>query len=55
MAIETTVWDPVDRLETLEAQEAYLEAAFEDGDPDDREGEDDQDGYKEANNQEIAQ
>jgi probable addiction module antidote protein len=34
MAIETTVWDPVDRLETQEAQEAYLEAAFEDGDPD---------------------
>lgn len=34
MAIETTAWDPVDRLETLEAQEAYLEAAFEDGDPD---------------------
>lgn len=34
MTIETHPWDPVERLETLEAQEAYLEAAFEEGDPD---------------------
>ena len=34
MTIETRTWDPVERLSTLEAQEAYLEAAFEEGDPD---------------------
>lgn len=34
MIIETRPWDPVERLSTLEAQEAYLEAAFEEGDPD---------------------
>ena len=34
MTIETRPWDPVERLSTLEAQEAYLEAAFEEGDPD---------------------
>ena len=34
MALETRPWDPVERLSTPEAQEAYLEAAFEDGDPD---------------------
>jgi len=33
MEAETLPWDPVDRLGTPEAQEAYLEAAFEDGDP----------------------
>ena len=33
MALETYAWDPVDRLDSREAQEAYLEAAFEDGDP----------------------
>ena len=33
MAIETTVWDPAERLTTPEAGLAYLEAAFEDGDP----------------------
>ena len=31
---ETHPWDPVERLSTLEAHEAYLEAAFEEGDPD---------------------
>ena len=34
MTIETCPWDPVERLSTPEAQEAYLEAAFEEGDPD---------------------
>ena len=34
MTIETRPWDPIERLETTEAQEAYLEAAFEEGDPD---------------------
>ena len=34
MTIETRPWDPVERLSTPEAQEAYLEAAFEEGDPD---------------------
>jgi probable addiction module antidote protein len=34
MTIETRPWDPVERLSTHEAQEAYLEAAFEEGDPD---------------------
>ncbi len=33
MAIETTVWDPADRLKTPEDELVYLEAAFEDGDP----------------------
>lgn len=34
MTLKTTAWDPVDRLDNLDAQDAYLEAAFEDGDPD---------------------
>ena len=34
MTIETCPWDSVERLSTPEAQEAYLEAAFEEGDPD---------------------
>ena len=33
MTVETRPWDPVERLDTPEAQEAYLEAAFDDGDP----------------------
>ena len=33
MAIETTKWDSADFLDTPEAVAAYLEAAFEDGDP----------------------
>ncbi len=33
MAIETKLWDPAERLKTPEAELAYLEAAFEDGDP----------------------
>ena len=33
MKPETTLWDPTARLENLDAQQAYLEAAFEDGDP----------------------
>lgn len=33
MAIETTRWDSADFLDTPEAIAAYLEAAFEDGDP----------------------
>ena len=33
MAIETTLWDPTEGLNSPEAQFAYLEAAFEDGDP----------------------
>jgi probable addiction module antidote protein len=33
MAIETKVWDPVERLNSSEAIAAYVEAAFEDGDP----------------------
>jgi probable addiction module antidote protein len=33
MAIETTAWDPIDTLTSPEAEAAYLEAAFEDGDP----------------------
>ncbi len=32
--LETTLWDPVDRLTSPAAIRAYLEAAFEDGDPD---------------------
>ena len=34
MTLKTRPWDPTERLDTTEAQEAYLEAAFEDGDPD---------------------
>jgi probable addiction module antidote protein len=34
MPLETTRWDVVDHLRTPEDQAAYLEAAFEDGDPD---------------------
>ncbi|MGV3549431.1 addiction module antidote protein [Rhizobium sp.] len=33
MAIETTPWDPSEFLTNEEAITAYLEAAFEDGDP----------------------
>jgi probable addiction module antidote protein len=33
MPIETTPWDPAERLTTPEAAFAYLEAAFEDGSP----------------------
>jgi len=33
MAIETTKWDGVECLDTPEDIAAYLEAAFEDGDP----------------------
>jgi probable addiction module antidote protein len=33
MPLETTAWDPIDNLTTPEAERAYLEAAFEDGDP----------------------
>ena len=33
MALETTPWDPTDNLTSAEAEHAYLEAAFEDGDP----------------------
>lgn len=33
MAVGTTPWDPADNLETAEDIAAYLEAAFEDGDP----------------------
>ncbi|CDZ56933.1 addiction module antidote protein [Neorhizobium galegae] len=33
MAIETTKWDPTEFLTSEEAIAAYLEAAFEDGDP----------------------
>ena len=33
MAIETTSWNPTAILSSDEAIEAYLEAAFEDGDP----------------------
>ena len=34
MAVDIRPWDPVERLETDEAQRAYLEAALEDGDHD---------------------
>lgn len=34
MPLVTTRWDPADNLKTPEDQAAYLEAAFEDGDPD---------------------
>src|SRR5258708_33249942 len=33
MPIETTIWDPAERLTTPEAELAYREAAFEDGSP----------------------
>jgi probable addiction module antidote protein len=33
VAIETTKWDGAEYLDTPEAIAAYLEAAFEDGDP----------------------
>ena len=34
MTLNTLPWDQTERLDTADAQEAYLEAAFEDGDPD---------------------
>jgi probable addiction module antidote protein len=33
MAIKTIPWDAVDHLQSPQSQAAYLEAAFEDGDP----------------------
>lgn len=33
MTLETQPWDAADRLTSPEAELAYLEAAFEDGDP----------------------
>jgi len=33
MAFKTTVWDPTEYLDSPESIAAYLEAAFEDGDP----------------------
>jgi probable addiction module antidote protein len=33
MALETTLWDPAETLSGPEAIAAYIEAAFEDGDP----------------------
>jgi probable addiction module antidote protein len=33
MPVQTKPWDPAERLTTPEAELAYLEAAFEDGDP----------------------
>jgi probable addiction module antidote protein len=33
MTIKTTVWDPVRNLRTKKDMAAYLQAAFEDGDP----------------------
>jgi probable addiction module antidote protein len=33
MALKTTQWDPAEYLNSPEAIAAYLEAAFEDGDP----------------------
>ena len=32
MALETTLWDAADSLKSPEAERAYLEAAFDDGD-----------------------
>lgn len=32
MKTKTTIWDPVEHLTTKKAREAYLNAAFEDGD-----------------------
>ena len=34
MGLETTRWDPADHLDSVEAVLAYLEAVFEDGNPD---------------------
>jgi len=33
MTIETTIWDPAQRLTSPEAIAAYLDAVFEEGDP----------------------
>ena len=33
MALETTPWAPTDHLNSPETERAYLEAAFDDGDP----------------------
>jgi len=33
MTLETLVWDPVNYLTTPKALAAYIEAAFDDGDP----------------------
>lgn len=33
MAVETKPWDPTEHLNSAEAIAAYVEAAFEDGDP----------------------
>jgi probable addiction module antidote protein len=33
MALKTTLWDPSEYLDTPDSISAYLEAAFEDGDP----------------------
>lgn len=33
MALKTTQWDPAEYLDTPKSIAAYLEAAFEDGDP----------------------
>jgi probable addiction module antidote protein len=33
MTIETTIWDPAERLTSKEAITAYLEPVFEEGDP----------------------
>jgi probable addiction module antidote protein len=33
MALKTTLWDPSEYLDSPESISAYLEAAFEDGDP----------------------
>ena len=33
MGIETTLWDPADHLDSVEAVVAYVEAALEIGDP----------------------
>ena len=34
MSLETTRWDPADHLDSTDAVLAYLEAVFEDGNPD---------------------
>jgi len=33
MALKTTLWDPSEYLDSTDSIAAYLEAAFEDGDP----------------------
>ena len=33
MPLETTQWDPVEHIRSPEDERAYIEAAFEDGDP----------------------